>query len=101
MTTNNTTWKKGQSGNPKGRKPKSRAVSEEIRRLLQQRAPSTKRSNLEVIVSKLMALAREGDKEAIKYICDRLEGKPAQAVLLTGDDARPVTFRYIDGNEEA
>lgn len=94
-------WKKGQSGNPNGRPPKSKALSEELRRLLQRHAPGSKKSNLEVIVAKLLELAREGDKDALRYVFDRLEGRPAQALELTGDDARPVTFRYIDGNEEA
>lgn len=94
-------FKKGQSGNPNGRPPKSRALSEELRRLLQRRAPGTKRTNLEVIVDQLVTLARDGDKDALRYVFDRLEGRPAQALELTGDEARPVTFRYIDGNEEA
>lgn len=95
------TFKKGQSGNPNGRPRKNKAMSEELRRLLQRQAPGTKRSNLEVLVAKLLDMAEAGQLDAIKYICDRLEGRPAQAVELSGDEARPVTFRYIDGNEEA
>lgn len=94
-------WKKGQSGNPNGRPRKNKALSEELRRLLQGQALGKKETNLQVIVAKLVALAREGDKDAIRYIFDRLEGRPAQALELTGDKERPVRITYVDGNKEA
>jgi len=95
------TWKKGQSGNPRGRPAKGKAMSEELRRLLQRQAPGKKETNLEVIVAKLVALALEGGQlDAIKYICDRLEGRPPQAIELGGDKARPLRITYVDGNKE-
>ena len=92
-------WVKGQSGNPAGRKPKTRAMSDELRRLLQNKAPGTKRSNLEVLVAKLVEMARDGDKDILRYVFDRLEGRPAQAVELTGDKARPLRIEYVKGKE--
>lgn len=93
-------WRKGQSGNPKGRPPKGKAMSEELRRLLARQASGSKRTNLEVLVANLIDMALAGQLDAIKYICDRLEGRPAQAVELGGDEARPITFVYVDGNKE-
>lgn len=93
-------WKKGQSGNPNGRPPKAKAMSEELRRLLQRHAPGTKRSNLEVLVAKLVELAHGGDKDALRYIFDRLEGRPAQALEFSGDEARPLHITYVRGSEQ-
>ncbi len=95
------TWRKGQSGNPNGRPRKNKAMSEELHRLLQRQSPGKKETNLQVITAKLMALAEAGRLDAIKYICDRLEGRPAQAVQLTGDEKQPLRITYVDGNKEA
>jgi hypothetical protein len=94
------TWKKGQSGNPNGRPRKNKALSEELRRLLQGQAPGKKETNLQVITAKLVTLAREGDKDAIRYIFDRLEGRPAQALEFSGDKARPLHITYGRGSDQ-
>ncbi len=93
-------WKPGQSGNPKGRPTKGKAISEEMRRLLQGQAPGTKQTNLAVLVAKLVEMALAGQLDAIKYICDRLEGRPPQAVELSGDKARPLHITYVRGSEQ-
>lgn len=94
-------WTKGQSGNPNGRPRKNKAMSDELRRLVQGKAPGKKETNLQIITAKLMALAEAGQLDAIKYIFDRLEGRPAQAVQLTGDEKQPLRITYVDGNKEA
>lgn len=65
----------GVSGNPGGRKPGSGLVSE-IRKALKPAAKKT-------IVSKLIALAAEGNLKAIEILMDRLDGKAVQALDLT------------------
>lgn len=94
------TWAKGQSGNPKGQPLKSRPMTDTLRELLELRGEDglTQR---EVIVQKMIDLAKAGNVDAAKYICDRLQGKPAQAVELSGDERRPLRIEYVvpSGNE--
>ena len=49
------------------------------------------------IAKKLIALAEDGDMQAIKEFADRLDGKVAQTVI--GDDEQPLTIKVtIGGN---
>jgi len=45
---------------------------------------------LALIADKLVNKAVEGDTQAIKEVFDRTEGKAAQAILLQGDEERPL-----------
>lgn len=45
---------------------------------------------LNIIASKLVQLASEGDLGAIKEIGDRVDGKPAQAISVGGDEDNPI-----------
>jgi len=80
----NPTWKKGQSGNPGGRPKRPaalvqacRAFNEEGLRIL--RNIARKKSN------------REGDRiRAVELILAYGNGKPKQAVELTGEDGNPI-----------
>ena len=51
-------------------------------------------------MAKLVEMALAGQLDAIKYICDRLEGRPPQAVELSGDKARPLHITYVRGSEQ-
>ena len=55
-------WKKGQSGNPKGRKPGSGEVAK-LRAALKPHLPA--------VLKKLAAQAKEGDVQAIKLLLER------------------------------
>jgi hypothetical protein len=47
-------------------------------------------------------LALCGDIKALSYIYDRLEGRPAQALELSGDDRKPLRIEYVvAGGKEA
>ena len=88
------TWAKGQSGNPKGQPLKSRPMTDTLRELLEARGEDG-RTHREVIIAKMISLAEAGNVDAAKYICDRLQGKPAQAVELSGDERRPLRIEYV------
>lgn len=45
---------------------------------------------LSMIADKLAEKAAEGDTQAIKEIFDRTEGKAAQALILQGDEDKPI-----------
>ena len=45
---------------------------------------------LRTIAEKLLSLAENGDIQALKEVGDRLDGKPAQQVQLSGDADEPL-----------
>lgn len=65
-----TRWKKGQSGNPNGRR---NAYSDLIREFSFQKVNDKERR--EIILQKLFQLAERGDLRAIQFIVERMEGK--------------------------
>ena len=42
-----------------------------------------------------VAKALDGDQAATNSIMDRLDGKPGQSVMLTGDDENPIAIREV------
>ena len=69
--------------NPKG--PKSDKVWRDAIRLAVARASDGKTKTLELLAKRLVAKALDGDMQAMKEIGDRLDGKPAQAIV-NGED---------------
>ena len=63
-------WKKGESGNPNGRK---NAYTDLIREFSFQKVNDKERR--EIILQKLFQLAERGDLRAIQFIVERLEGR--------------------------
>ncbi len=45
---------------------------------------------LETIASKLIEAAQNGDQWAIKELGDRIDGKSAQSVIVSGDEENPL-----------
>jgi len=89
-----TKWKKGQSGNPNGRPRIGHTMTETLRRLLEEKREDGQ-TYREAILLKMRDLAIGGNLEAAKYVIDRLEGKPAQALELSGDQRRPLRIEYV------
>jgi hypothetical protein len=78
-------FKPGQSGNPAGR-PRD-TITPYLRVRVQQVYPGRDATTYgEMIANELIDLAVAGEIAAIREVCDRLEGKPRQAVDLTSDD---------------
>lgn len=53
---------------------------------------------LRAIAERLYDKAAEGDIQAAKEIGDRLDGKSAQALMLSGADGGPVQFSAVEWN---
>jgi hypothetical protein len=77
-------FRKGQSGNPKGR-PKSALLGDTFRRMLTEVCPYDEegRAWVEVIAERVMTAAAAGDVKAAKEVADRTEGKARQPVALS------------------
>jgi predicted ArsR family transcriptional regulator len=77
-------WKKGQSGNPKGRPKKVFNYADELRVQLIAVDPKDERGRTygQIIVAKQIELAKMGSVRATNEILDRLLGKPPQAVAI-------------------
>ena len=75
-----TSFKKGESGNPKGRPRKDESLSDILRVQLNKRIAGGESKKLakEAIVEAMIRLAVNGDLTAARMIMDRTEGTPKQ-----------------------
>lgn len=91
-TSNLKSFKKGESGNPKGR-PKGQSLTSILQDAVDRKISKTDPlSGLKkkVTISKALAYSviskgLKGDIKAINMIFDRLEGKPKQSIEMDGD----------------
>jgi Family of unknown function (DUF5681) len=77
-----TSFKPGQSGNPRGRPKKGLAFAEVLRERLMQAAsddPQDRRTKLEMVVDALIDQACSRDVQAIREIAARLDGRVPEA----------------------
>lgn len=74
-------FKKGQSGNPKGKPKGSISLTAMIKRKLQVMSPDQKRNALEVLAENIIQDALDGSSEKMReLIWNYLEGKPRQGI---------------------
>ena len=83
-------WKKGESGNPNGRR---NAYTDLIKDFSFTKVGDKERRN--IIVSKLFQLAERGDLNSIKFIVERLEGKSKETREVTHKN-EPIQIMNID-----
>jgi hypothetical protein len=76
-------FKKGQSGNPKGRPPKGHAITDLLNKYLCETAPGDKVERKQKLIEAMFKHAVEGDTTAMKYIVDRIDGKIPDTVNLS------------------
>jgi len=81
------TFEKGRSGNPRGRPKKGQSLTDILAWALDQNKTAKNKQGetrevlaRQLLAEKLIALALEGDISAIKYIMDRIDGKPVETV---------------------
>ena len=96
-------WKKGVSGNPRGR-PKKRdsltsLLKDEIKKICP--ADRQKRTWEELMVLATLQLAMKGNAVALKEVWERLDGKIVQPekMQLTGPEGRGVEISVVYENE--
>lgn len=88
-------FKKGESGNPEGKKP-NKPFLDALNRAIKQDDSKKLRDAAE----RLMYLAAEGESWAIKELADRLDGKAAQSIVGAdgGDFKAKVTVEFVSKN---
>ena len=84
-------WKKGQSGNPKGR-PKKPFCIPEILRKISAEVQDGNLSNLEALLREVYRRALKGEGWAVNFVADRLEGKPKAAYEIQIEEPKPITI---------
>lgn len=93
MPKTSTSFKKGQSGNPKGRPPKGYSITEWFKEMLNSN-PEYK----DAIGNSIMKKALQGDVTAQKLVWQYMDGMPKQGVELSGPDGGDipvlVTVKY-------
>lgn len=64
--------------------------SDAVRRAIRTKYGKGLDESLADLAAKLVDAADGGDLQALKEIGDRIDGKPAQAIAVTGEDGGPV-----------
>lgn len=108
MAENRGKIKKGEVRNPNGRPKKGETMTDALRMLAGKTIKDDKGNSVtfkEAISKKLYALAISGDIAAIKYIFDRIDGFPTQAIQQQDEDGKPVipqkvVFEVVEAKHE-
>lgn len=87
----------GKAGAPFGNKNGARAKvwRDAINRALAKATPANI-ARVDELAETLVSLAAQGDMAALKEIGDRLDGKPAQSMQVSGEDGGPVQLQRIE-----
>lgn len=73
-------YRRGASGNPKGRPPLGMSIAEQVRKIGAQIPSKSKDSRMTSIILRLFRDARNGKTAAAQLLLDRAYGKPAQPI---------------------
>jgi len=93
-------FKKGTSGNPKGRPPKEFALNDHIREIANQPMGKTKKTMLESVVNTVYQEALSGNMTAVNFLADRILGKPSQSIGIKDISEEPIKVFDIDGLDD-
>ena len=85
---NQTSFKPGQTGNPKGRPPKGTSLTDVMREFLEEIPEGQERNNKELFVQKSYDLAMKGDPTFAKLVWNYLDGMPQQKIDHTSKDEK-------------
>ncbi len=80
-------WKKGQSGNPKGRMENQFSITYAVKTLLKDDAEGTK-----AIARRVIKDAKAGDRHARDKVWAYMDGMPLQGIEHTGKDGAPISI---------
>tara|TARA_B100000965_G_C19588096_1_gene756740 strand:+ start:1741 stop:2034 length:294 start_codon:yes stop_codon:yes gene_type:complete len=90
-------FKKGQSGNPKGRPKGTTSIANLIKKIgAENISAKSEHDKLEFIMRKVFDFAVQGESWAVHFIADRLEGKPRQVVGIQDVSDEPIKVFDFD-----
>lgn len=81
-------FKKGYSGNPNGRQPRELTIPDILREVLDEEVDGKTRMN--IIMKRVVQKAYEGERWAVEFIANRLEGTPKQTIDQNVNNTNPV-----------
>jgi len=93
-------FKKGQSGNPKGRPKGTTTINGILKKIGSEQLPEADIDKLEFIMRKVFDFAVKGESWAVHFIADRLEGKPKQTIGVHEVNEDPIKGFDIDEMED-
>lgn len=74
---------------------KAKRWQQAIMRALSRASGKDVDAGLDSAADKLVAMALDGERWAIEEMGNRIEGKPAQAVTVSGDEDQPLTVKAL------
>lgn len=77
-----TSWKPGQSGNPKGAPRKDESLTGLLRAYMDETVNPDGKKRKEAFIQAVAKHAVKGDATLIKYLWDRLDGQMKQEILM-------------------
>lgn len=96
-------WKKGVSGNPRGRPKKQDCLTSLLKEEINKICPADReqRTWKQLIVLATLQLTLKGNATALKEVWERLDGKILQTekVQLEGSEAQKVTIKVVYDDE--
>ena len=94
-------FKKGQSGNPKGRPKKLPELTDLVNELFGSENGEVSKASIREVLEQQFKKASKGDSRAAEIVLNYAYGKPKQAVELAGKDGGPIqhTYKLPDGTE--
>lgn len=72
---------------------KAKEWEQSLKRAMARRAEGDWRKSLDVIAERVVDAAMSGEEKAWREIADRMDGKPAQSVAVSGDPDAPLVTR--------
>jgi hypothetical protein len=90
---------KGKSGNPAGRPKRGAALTDILSYKLDQKTDGGKLRR-EVIADKLIELAEAGDLPALRYLFDRMDGRPKETISINEADIESALAAAFNSTQE-
>ena len=97
-------WKRGVSGNPRGRPKKQDSLTSLLKEEIAKICPADRENRTwkELVVRATLQLAMKGNATALKEVWERLDGKTLQTerLQLGGTDGKQVLIKVVYGDHE-
>lgn len=94
-----TSWKPGQSGNPKGAPIRKDSITHLMREFLKQSPEGKKVTYKELFIKKAFQKALGGDITAMKLIWNYIDGLPTQNLNIGGQLDNPLLTKEVSKKE--